>query len=235
MAFARSRMKKSASGPEFGFSQATFEFLHDLSQNNNREWYKENEPRFRDNLLEPFVSLIDDLSISLGDLKPPLIGGPQTVFRMQKDTRFSKDKDPYKTNLSGVLTPSRTKKQDLGLLYLHLDSSGGFACCGFYNLSARDLGPKRDYMVKRADQFQHVLKEMEHNGLELNDNDKLRSMPKGYTELSDNYIAKYLKLKSIMTRIDFSPDDWINGDMHAKLQAFAVGSHPMIQFFYAAR
>jgi uncharacterized protein (TIGR02453 family) len=83
-----------------------FAFLENLAANNDREWFNANKKTFATELERPFVHLLETLSARLADASRPLSGGKTTVFRMNRDVRFSDDKRPYKTNLSGLLTPS---------------------------------------------------------------------------------------------------------------------------------
>lgn len=80
----------------------------------------------------PFLRLIDGLSATLRSSGIGLSGGSKTIFRMNRDSRFSHDKSPYKTFTSGLLTRSATKDISGGVVYLHLDSKGGFMVEGLY-------------------------------------------------------------------------------------------------------
>jgi uncharacterized protein (TIGR02453 family) len=133
-----------------------FAFLENLAANNDREWFNANKKTFATELERPFVHLLETLSARLTDASRPLSGGKATVFRMNRDVRFSDDKRPYKTNLSGLLTPSGTKKELGGIVYLHLDAQGGFAAAGLYNLTPAQLGPIRDTMIADAKGFAEV-------------------------------------------------------------------------------
>ncbi|MEM1370834.1 MAG: DUF2461 domain-containing protein, partial [Pseudomonadota bacterium] len=109
------------------FDKAAFTFLRRLAINNNREWFNDNKTIYKSELEAPMQALLEELSSRLTQLPIPLSGGPKTMFRINRDVRFSNDKSPYKTNVSAVLTPTGTKQHDGGLVYLHLDATGGFA------------------------------------------------------------------------------------------------------------
>lgn len=83
--------------PEF------FHFLEDLSDNNNREWFAENKPRYESDVREPALELIRQLAVPLKRSAPMLRVIDKTqggsLMRIYRDTRFSKDKTPYKTNV----------------------------------------------------------------------------------------------------------------------------------------
>lgn len=72
----------------------------------------------------PFLDLLKALTERLSDAGVPLRGNPYAVFRMNRDMRFTEDKSPYRTSISAVLTPSGTKEEDGGLLYVQMDRKG---------------------------------------------------------------------------------------------------------------
>ena len=133
-----------------GFSTESFTFLRGLEDNNNRDWFNENKAKFAKHLEQPFADLLEALSNRLSDARRPLSGDKSTMFRMNRDVRFSKDKTLYKTNVSGMLTPSGSKSEVSSILYLHLQSGGGFAAAGYYNLSPKQLIPIRDAIEARS-------------------------------------------------------------------------------------
>ena len=82
-------------------TQAGFSLLADLAANNNRDWYNENKSAFKAEMIEPFGNMLETISTRLASQDMDFRGGPKTVFRMNRDIRFSKDKSPYKTLLAG--------------------------------------------------------------------------------------------------------------------------------------
>ena len=82
-----------------------FEFLSDLEQNNTREWFTENKLRYQESL-EQFRDLATSLIAGISSFDPTLVGidAKQSIFRIYKDVRFSKDKLPYKTHFGCWMT-----------------------------------------------------------------------------------------------------------------------------------
>ncbi len=98
------------------------------------------------------VALIDDLTAAFAARRIPLRGdGKRSIFRLNRDVRFSKDKSPYKTHAGAVMTRSGSKK-DNGLLYIHIDPTGCFAAAGFYQPEARGLAALRKAMLAQPKQ-----------------------------------------------------------------------------------
>jgi uncharacterized protein (TIGR02453 family) len=218
-----------------GFSEASFAFLRELEQNNDREWFNTNKARFKSDVEAPFIDLLEALPNRLSDAKRPLLGGKSTLFRMNRDVRFSKDKSPYKTSVGGLLSPTGTKSELAGIVYVHLDAKGGFTVAGFYNLSPKQLGPMRDAMVERADAFDQVLSALNATGRDLDRSMSLNTMPKGFTEHAEHRHADVIRLKSLMVREDIPKKAWLSGDVIDHVETLARDAMPLLTFAEPAR
>ena len=87
-----------------GFDADLVQFLKDLDANNNREWFNANKARFEASVQGPLLDLIEALAPRLAKISPHIIADPRKVggslMRIYRDTRFSKDKSPYKTYMA---------------------------------------------------------------------------------------------------------------------------------------
>lgn len=114
-------------------SKATLDFLNQLKNNNNREWFADNKKEFQQ-LEKEFKSFAQEIVTDLS--KTDSIDKVQR-FRIYRDVRFSKDKSPYKTNFGVAL--GRTKPMLRGGYYLHIEPAGSFVGGGFWEPNAEDL------------------------------------------------------------------------------------------------
>lgn len=84
------------------FTPGLFAFLNDLARNNSREWFKEHQERYEREVREPALEFINDFAKPLEKISPHFVADSRKVggslFRIQRDTRFAKDKSPYKEN-----------------------------------------------------------------------------------------------------------------------------------------
>jgi uncharacterized protein (TIGR02453 family) len=89
----------------------SLQFLYDLSQNNNRDWFEKNKKRYEAVLKKPFEATVAALIERLLRFEPGFgpLAPKDCIFRIHRDTRFSKDKSPYKTNVAAAFTPKGTK------------------------------------------------------------------------------------------------------------------------------
>jgi len=215
---------------ELGFTPKTFELLEGLAANNEKAWYDDHRHDFEAYVRKPFALVLELVTERLEDTNVPLAGGPKTMFRQNRDVRFSKDKSPYSTHVSGVLTPSGTKAEKEGLLYLQLERSGGLIASGFYQLKAAELAPIRDLILEEPEEFAQVLTDLDAAGLALSDGDKLTAMPRGYEAHSDHDYADYLKLKSFVASVQLGKGAWLDGDIVDCMVEYAQNCASLLEF-----
>ena len=92
------------------FTKDFTKFLKDLEKNNNREWFNENKKRYEESVKEPFYNFIDEMIMRINAIDNNVAIQPKdAIFRIYKDVRFSKDKLPYKTQVSAVISPGGRK------------------------------------------------------------------------------------------------------------------------------
>jgi len=168
----------SAKGKIVALTERAFELLHQLTENNNREWFHANKDEFKSEVFQPFEQVLEAISAKLAGTAIPFAGCEHTMFRMNRDVRFSKDKSPYKTSVSGLMTPSGAKSEDAGVIYLCLDAFGGFVAGGFHNPDGPNLTKMRDQIVARPEAFKKLVASLQSSGLELETDGALKRVPR---------------------------------------------------------
>ncbi len=210
--------------------ETAFPLLAELDANNNKAWFDDHRQDIKDDVQLPFQAVLEAITEALADTQTPFKGGGQTMFRMNRDVRFSKDKAPYNPQVSGVLTRTGTKSEMAGLTYLCMDRSGGFMASGFYNLSPADLGPIRDRIVEKPGMFADIVSGLAGAGYEFMREGALKSMPRGYSQHADAPFAEYLKLKSFIVRRDLTPRDWTTGEVVQRAAHLTTSCAALISF-----
>lgn len=203
--------------PNSGITDKSFKLLDQLAKNNNREWYHEHKEELREHLLDPFAEILEASSDKLENAKRPFTGSKQTMFRLYRDTRFSKDKRPYKEHVGGLLTPSGNKKDDDALMYAHLASDGGFVAAGFYRLDTKDLNRIRDRIIEEAKTFRALTRKVTKAGYTFSEIEPLKSMPRGYSQYAEHEHAGFLKMKSLIVSQDLTKQAWKDGSVVKEL------------------
>jgi uncharacterized protein (TIGR02453 family) len=119
------------------FTPELFAFLADLRANNNRDWFAANKDRYESALLEPALNFVADFAPYLEKISPHIRADPRpsggSLFRIYRDTRFSKDKTPYKTNVGVHFRHERAKDAHAPGFYLHLAPGEVFAGGGIWH------------------------------------------------------------------------------------------------------
>lgn len=109
-----------------GFSRNTVAFYNELAQNNERSWFEANRERYQLEVVQPAQAFILAMSEPLRTVYPGLQADPRpngagSIFRIYRDTRFSHNKDPYKTNLGIFFWQGWQGKHERPGYYVHLE------------------------------------------------------------------------------------------------------------------
>jgi len=209
----------------------TFDFLKDLAENNNRDWFQDNKIRHddaRSNVLEFVSELIKGLSRI--DKTIPADLDPKTcVMRIYRDVRFSLNKTPYKTNFGAGISQNGKNFNGPGY-YLHIHPEESFIAGGCWMPEADMLKSIRQEIDYSGTDFRAIIasKEFRKYFGEPDQEYKLKTMPKGYTV--DHPEIEYLKLKSFTFTHPIKPKDLTRADAAKNiLEGFEI-LHPFMIF-----
>ena len=134
------------------FSPDFIQFFKDLRSNNEREWFHANKKRFETTVKKPFESFISDVIelLSVHD-KHILITPKEAIFRIYRDTRFSKDKTPYKTHMSAVVSRGGRKDLTSPGVYLECNDEHFRIYSGVYMPNSKQLQRIREAIASQPD------------------------------------------------------------------------------------
>ncbi|CAN5580177.1 DUF2461 domain-containing protein [soil metagenome] len=158
----------------------TVKFLKDLRKNNTREWFAIHKDRY-DAAREDYNAFIGKLIVQTSKAEPRLaeLEPKNCVFRIYRDVRFSKNKDPYKCNFGASLKVGGKKSGNCGL-YFHVEPGRSFLAAGFWMPEAPELKLLRQEVEYNTEEFKGILKNKNFKKWfgELEDT-KLKNAPKG--------------------------------------------------------
>ncbi len=179
-------------------SKRVFEYLTNLKQNNNREWFNEKKASY-EAVKEEFEVFIDKLIPGIAGFDETISHhiAKKCIFRIYRDVRFSKDKSPYKTHLGAHITPAKNKSDtNAGAgYYIHIEPGASILAGGAYQPQAlwlKNIREEIDYnsadfkKIIEADSFKKFFGSIE--------GEKLKRNPKGYA--NDHPEIELLKFKS---------------------------------------
>jgi uncharacterized protein (TIGR02453 family) len=207
-----------------------FEFFAGLSANNNRDSYLANKSVYESKVKIPFVSLLEEVSLRLAGETDALRGGAGTVFRLNRDVRFSHDKSPYKTHIAGLLTESGSKDPSEPLVYLHLESSGGFLAAGLWQPDTENLRALRNRMIEDEAGFSQLVRSLADKGLQFDRSEATKMMPRGFSDFSEHPHSDFVKLKNLIVRAEVPLDLWVGENIVDTVVNFVHSASPLLRF-----
>lgn len=187
-------------------SAITIQFLHDLTANNDRIWFAENRAIYEIARAD-FLAFCTQLIAKISEFDAPIgaLQAKDCVFRINRDTRFAKDKSPYKNNMGIWLTHKGKKSNEAGY-YFHLEPSGdSFLAGGVYCPANEDLKKIRQEIDYNGAAFKKIINQpdfIKHFGA-LSGN-KLKKAPKGYSP--DHEDIELLKHTDYLAYQGLAPD-----------------------------
>ncbi len=132
-------------------------FFEGLAENNHKEWFDEHRKEYEKNVREPFIELIESLIPALLEIEPSLhTDAKKTLFRINRDIRFSKDKTPYNTLMKASLS-SEGKKSEVPGFYLGIGAEYVHLGGALYQLSKDRLLKVRELIASNKDEFIAIL------------------------------------------------------------------------------
>ncbi len=135
-----------------GFSKETSSFFEELKKNNNKEWFSKNRAQYDEYVLEPAKDFVVAMGEKLRELSPKVVADPrinQSMFRINRDIRFSKDKSPYKTHMGLWFWEGSGKKLECSGYYFQLDATNIKLGVGLYCFSKEQLAEYRRNIVQK--------------------------------------------------------------------------------------
>lgn len=210
---------------------ATFNFLKDLAQNNNREWFQENKQRYdeaKDNVIDFTAELIKELKKADPALSTD-IDPKKCIMRIYRDIRFSKDKTPYKNNFGITKLLANTKTEEIGY-YVHIQPDNCFAGGGYWMPQAEHLKAIRQEIDYNADELKKIIDAPDFKKMfgEFRNQEQLKSLPRDYD--ADNENISLLKLKSFAAMHRFTDGEMLKPDSAKRVAEVLVNIYPLTVF-----
>lgn len=180
------------------FSPELFHFLIELRFNNHRTWFQSNKKRYEQHVRAPFLRFIEDFSPRLHRISPDYLAGSRSLFRINRDTRFSVNKAPYKTHAAAQFRHRLGQDVHLPGFYIHLEPDNCFLGAGIWMPEPENLRRIRSAIARQDARWLRLRKK-----LELDGEGKLVRPPKGYS--ADHPLIEDLKQRSFT--VSYSLDE----------------------------
>ncbi len=205
--------------PDFsGFSPEAFRFLRSLKRNNRREWFQPRKEKYEQVLRLPMMALVCEIGEHARKFAPEIRFNPKdAVLRIYRDTRFSKDKTPYKTNIAATL-PFGTYGKDMGSpgLYFQIEPGEVFLGGGLWMPNSEQLRKIRESIMNNPDEFLSIVENRnfkKHFG-EIK-GERLKTVPRGV--LPTHPMIDYLRMKQFYVSVNIDDKAALKKDFPKKI------------------
>ncbi|MBU1094880.1 MAG: hypothetical protein CVV23_11390 [Ignavibacteriae bacterium HGW-Ignavibacteriae-2] len=166
------------------FKKDFFDFLKELSQNNNREWFAENKTRYELSVKIPFEEFIQDVILRIHEIDDSItVSAKDSIFRIYRDVRFSKDKKPYKEQVSGIICEGGRKNYTVPGTYIEIHHDNWKIYGGAYFIDSKLLQNLREYILSNMEEFNSLINDKKFKKVygELH-GEKHKRLPKEFVE-----------------------------------------------------
>jgi uncharacterized protein (TIGR02453 family) len=140
------------------FTNEYHKFFTGLAKNNKKEWFDKNRKIYEQHVKEPFRAFVEEMIVRIhADNPDVLINASEAIFRINRDIRFSKDKTPYKTHLSAVISPGGKKAKDDPGFYFQLGADGIRIYSGIHLPDKDKLEKLRRVIANNLEDFARII------------------------------------------------------------------------------
>ncbi len=218
------------------FNEGTFDFLDRLADNNQREWFHEHKAFYEGCVREPALRLIADVAEALPHLSPHFVAIPRKVggslMRAHRDTRFGKDKTPYKTNIGIQFRHALGKDVHAPGYYLHISSHQSFLGVGIRRPDAPSLARIRTRIVEKEDEW---IKVRDHRPFKKQyriSGESLITSPRGFSK--SHPMIEDLRRKEFIAIHDMDSDLVLSSQLKSTMMKRFADATPYMRFLCQA-
>lgn len=222
------------------FKKEFVEFFDKLSKNNNKDWFDENRDFYKKNIRKTAKDFVEAMNIVFTTNGLSYIAdSKKSLFRINRDIRFSKNKEPYKTNFGAFfpysLEEASKKKTEAFGLYFHLDPQQTFVAGGLHMPDNETLNKFRKYL---ENDYQNYLDIVENEQFQIEFQEKvnmtppLKNPPRGFSK--DHPAIELLKQKEFSYFCGLVFDDIYSENFLDTMLRKAIALNPLMDYFHKA-
>ena len=218
------------------FTRQTFTFLSSLAQNNTREWFEEHKQEYEDLVREPALDFISDMGNELPAISPHFRALPKKVggslMRVFRDTRFSKDKTPYKTNIGIQFRHEVGKDVHAPGYYVHIEPGECFVGVGLWHPEADVLFKIRQAITEKPDEWVTARDDKAFRKHYELVGDALANAPRGFAK--DHPLVEDLKRKDFIALASLTQANVTATDFREQVAVRFKQADPLMRFLCGA-
>ena len=214
------------------FYPSTLRFLEELTANNNRDWFAENKARYEEEVLDVALRFIQSMQEPLAEIAPHFVAMPTRVggslMRVYRDTRFSKNKTPYKTNIGIQFRHEQAKDVHSPGYYLHIEPHQVFLGAGMWRPEAEPLRGIRERIAARPAEWRRALRDPQLQRNFSLGGDSLSRPPRGFSK--DQDCIDDIKRKSFIAVRDMDPATCLKPQFQRTVESSFRMAEPFMRF-----
>ncbi len=219
-----------------GFDKAAIDFLEQLAANNDRDWFRQNKARYEEQVLDVALRFIQSMQDPLAQIAPHFTAIPQRVggslMRVYRDTRFSKNKLPYKTNIGIQFRHQQAKDVHSPGYYVHIDPERVFVGVGMWRPDADSLRAIRERIVAKPAEWTGALADSKFRRHFRLGGESLIRPPRGFDK--DHELIDDIRRTSFIAVRDLDVEDCLVPQFQRKVEASFAAATPFMQFLCKA-
>jgi uncharacterized protein (TIGR02453 family) len=219
-----------------GFPQDLFDFFEDLKLNNNRAWFNDNKARYYDSVVNPVSEFVVCMGPRLKQISRHYKADPRphggAMFRIYRDTRFSKDKTPYKTHAAVQFRHEAGRDAHAPGYYLHLAGDGLFFGGGIWTPPSPKLNKIRDFIADNARSWSRISNAKKVKDVGGIKGDGLKRPPRGFD--AEHVHIDDLKRKSFFVMSEAEPSAALRPDFVDVVSEAFKRATPLNRFITSA-
>jgi uncharacterized protein (TIGR02453 family) len=222
--------------PDRYFTKQTFTFLSSLAENNNRVWFEEHRQEYEDHVREPALDFISDMDEELFAITrhfravPKKVGG--SLMRIYRDTRFGRDKTPYKTNIGIQFRHEAGKDIHAPGYYVHIEPGECFVGAGLWHPDADALFRIREGIVQNPAAWEKARDDRAFSRNFDLVGDVLTNAPRGFAK--DHPLVEDLKRKDFIGLAGLSAAEVTSENFRSLVAERCKQAEPIMRFLCGA-
>ena len=211
------------------FTPKTLSFLRALKKNNEREWFHAHRDEYEAYCRTPVIAVIEQLAVDFKSFAPEMLADPKvSLFRQFRDTRFSEDKTPLKTNIAAVFPSRKLGRMNGAGLYFEVAPGWVWIGGGLWAPDTSQLQLVREHIVKNQKKFEAIVKSPGVRKIGGLQGTKLTRVPTGFPR--DHPAAAYLQHKQFLISREEKAAFATSRDFYQQLAATLKTIAPLVRF-----
>ncbi len=208
----------------------TFRFLRELTRNNERAWFADNKERYNELVRDPLLAFVEAFGPKLAKISGSMVADPRPVggslFRVYRDTRFARDKSPYKTYAGMTFRHALGRELAAPGFYLHLEPGRCFTAAGMWHAPSDGLKQIRDAIIAHPQRWKRARRGLDEGS------DRLVRPPRGYD--AEHPLIEDLKQKSFTRSVSYTQEEACSADFLDRFTRDCRKAAPLMEFLSEA-